>query len=277
MHEPAGCHGTTPHQPSTTTGRRRPVAAPDGIRIWRCRFEGLGNTALWIGSQSRNCVVLDCDFSDIGGNGINLGEDNNRMIMGEVWYKVSTEQVPTNNHVTRCRIQRCGQILPGSVAIWAALNQSLLIDENTITDLPYTGISMGWVWNDSQTPAANNVIRSNRIERVMQLLSDGGGVYTLGRQPGTVIENNEISGIPHAAGRAESNGMFLDEGSTGLVIRQNSILDVAQSPLRFHRAGTNTVINNSWQLASPSTPEVRFNNTPESNIEIKGNRILLSP
>jgi hypothetical protein len=38
----------------------------------------------------------------------------------------------------------------------------------------------------------------------MQILSDGGGIYTLGRQPGTTLSNNHIHHIPLNAGKLKA-------------------------------------------------------------------------
>ena len=73
----------------------------------------------------------------------------------------------------------------------------------------------------------------------MQRLSDGGGIYTLGWQPGTALIGNVIHDIPVNAGRAESNGMFIDQGSTDLEIKENTIYRVLRSPIRFNIAGKN--------------------------------------
>lgn len=46
---------------------------------------------------------------------------------------------------------------------------------------------------------------------------DGGAIYTLGRQPGTVIENNNLHDNIKAA------DIYLDEGSAGITVRRNTI------------------------------------------------------
>ncbi len=288
---PAGglaCAQATMHEPRDAVGQRSAPGRPmisaavdlEGIHsaaIRGCYFTALGNTALWLGRESKNCEVRDCKFFDIGGNAINFGENNDRRVDGKPWFQAAPDQVPTANRIENCEITKCGQILPGSVAIWAPLNKDLWIEKNHIVNVPYTAISLGWMWNDTVTPAGGNAIRENTIENPMQLLSDGGGIYTLGRQPNTVIERNTITGIPHASGRAESNGMFFDEGTTGLTIRNNTIRLVAQSPLRFHRAGNNIVEENLWELATPQTPQVRYNNTPVANIELRNNVVIEHP
>jgi hypothetical protein len=107
----------------------------------------------------------------------------------------------------------------------------------------------------------------------MQILSDGGGIYTLGRQPGTRLVRNHIHDIPLNAGRAESNGMFLDEGTTELVIEENLIHDTVRSPLRFHKARENLVRNNVVTLRE-GVPIVRYNATAEKYITLKDNTVV---
>ncbi|QDU56174.1 right-handed parallel beta-helix repeat-containing protein [Aeoliella mucimassa] len=239
-----------------------------------CEFVGLGNCGLWLGSRTTDCRIEQCKFDDIGGNALNLGEDSSRSVNGQAWWQAAPAEVATNNVVTKCTISHCGQLLPGAVAIWGGFLKQLQISDNEISDCPYTGISLGWMWNPTPTPAGNNRIANNHIVRVMQTLSDGGGIYTLGLQPNSVIEGNVIEDVPLNLGRAESNGMFLDEGTTGWTIRQNTFRGIARSPLRFHRAGENFVSENTWQLATPDTPPVRFNSTPETNITIENNRVI---
>ncbi|MCO6046707.1 right-handed parallel beta-helix repeat-containing protein [Aeoliella sp. ICT_H6.2] len=247
--------------------------AKDSV-LRECKFHSLGNTALWIGSRTRDCRVENCHIDHVGGNGINLGEDSARRVEGRAWYDAAPNEVPTGNVVTGSKISHCGQILLGAVGIWGGFQQELQIVDNEVYDCPYTGVSLGWMWNPSPTPAGNNRIADNHIHHAMQILNDGGGIYTLGNQPNSVIEGNTITDIPINVGSAESNGMFLDEGTTGWTVRDNTFQRIARSPLRFHRAGQNTVTGNHWQLASPDTPAVRFNNTPEANITITNNVVI---
>ncbi|MEW4529268.1 right-handed parallel beta-helix repeat-containing protein [Maioricimonas sp. JC845] len=280
----AGAQATM-HEPRDASGERstknRPmldaavfIEQAEQCAVLSCRFEALGGTGLWVAGRTARCRVERCRFEDVGGNGVNLGEDGSRRVDGKAWYQAAPEQVPTGNRIADCHITRCGRILPGAVAIWAPVVKGLEITGNHILDCPYTGISLGWIWSDRESPAGENHIHHNRIEYVMQVLSDGGGIYTLGRQPGSIIEENQISDIPLNAGRAESNGMFLDEGTTGFEIRRNTIRRIDRSPLRFHRAGMNVARENLWELATPDTPPVRYNNTPEENITLIDNVVI---
>ena len=89
--------------------------------------------------------------------------------------------------------------------------------------MPYSGISVGWGWGEEDagggathqpfvyqtpTPAKNNRIEMNHIHHVMYSMNDGGGIYTLGNMPGTVIRGNHI----HDNGHAQTGGddLYLD-------------------------------------------------------------------
>jgi hypothetical protein len=107
----------------------------------------------------------------------------------------------------------------------------------------------------------------------MQILSDGGGIYMLGLQPGSKITNNHIHDVKINAGRAESNGMFLDEGTTDVLVENNLIYNIAKSPLRFHKATINLVKDNYLFCAGDNLP-IRYNSTKEDDIWKQGNKVF---
>jgi hypothetical protein len=83
-----------------------------------------------------------------------------------------------------------------------------------------------------------------------------------------------IHDVPRNAGRAESNGMFLDEGSDQIEIAHNTIYGVDRSPLRFHRAFHLTVEDNTLVVPTADTPPLAYNNTdPQTIVQIR-NRVL---
>ena len=84
----------------------------------------------------------------------------------------------------------------------------------------------------------------------MQILSDGGGIYTLGRQPGSILSENQIHHIPLNAGRAQSNGIFMDQGSSAFTVRNNTIHHIAKSPIRFNKAKEKLIKENKLGVGS---------------------------
>ena len=232
----------------------------DNFNFDHCRFDHLGENGLWFSKGCSNCTVIGSQFIDIGANGIMIGTYRH-------------ENTAKNCSVTQSLVEQVGQTLFGSVGIWIGLTEQTVVSYSTIRNLPYSGISCGWQWNPEPTPAKRNSIIYNEIFDCMQTLSDGGGIYTLGFQPESLLAGNEIRGIPQAAGRAESNGMFLDEGSSGFTITNNVICETEQSSLRFNKAGKNTVMNNVLSNKE-GVPMVRYDSMPEENIELIDNRNL---
>ena len=172
-----------------------------------------------------------------------------------------------------CSISETGQQFFGSVGIWSGITAQTLIKNNQISNLPYSGISVGWHWSTEPTPCREVRIEGNHIHHILKILSDGGGIYMLGLQPGGQITGNHIHHVDINAGRAESNGMFLDEGTTDVTVANNLIYAIARSPLRFHRATTNLVQDNVL-VCGEDIPPVRYNRTEEKDIKMKGNLIL---
>lgn len=239
-----------------------------------CDFKNLGGSGLWFGAGCRNCEVNNSHFEEISGNGMMIGEGNTRNVNGVVWWKTVPDQVASNNKISHNVINDCGKQFYGAVGIWCGFTAGTIIDDNQIYNLPYTGISIGWEWSPVATPCRDNQLTGNHIHHIMNVLSDGGGIYMLGLQPGSVISKNLIHDVKINAGRAESNGMFLDEGSTDLIISGNIIYNIAKSPLRFHQATTNIVRDNVLSC-TVETPPVRYNATSYEDIRLENNRILM--
>ena len=240
------------------------------IRFINCEFASLGGSGIWLGTGSSNCTIKNCIIRDISGNGVMIGEGQDRLISGEPWWKVSPQQAALGNTVEDCDISDCGVQFYGAVGIWGGLTAETMLKNNNIYDLPYTGISVGWMWSPEATPCRDNTIEHNHIHHVMKKLSDGGGIYMLGLQPGSKLIDNHIHDISVNAGRAESNGMFLDEGTKDVLVKNNLIYNIAKSPLRFHRASTN-IVKDNYLFSNEKTPGISYNNTPTENIHKEGN------
>jgi len=238
-----------------------------------CGFENLGGSGLWLSTGCKSCYVTNSNFIDISGNGIMIGEGRGRHIDGEVWWKKVPGQVASGNTIDRCSVSKSGAQFYGAVGIWCGFTENTSIVNNEIYDLPYSGISVGWEWSPVPTPCRNNLIAGNHIHHILNALSDGGGIYMLGLQPGSKLLNNHIHDVKINAGRAESNGMFLDEGTTDVVVANNLIYNIAKSPLRFHRATTNLVKDN-YLFCTGENPPIRYNRTSEEDIKQVNNKVF---
>jgi hypothetical protein len=228
--------------------------------IDHCTFKHLGGSGLWIGRNCSNIRVINSFFTGIGGNGINLGE---------------TDQIdPAQKiEISNSKIKYCGNQFFGSIGIWIGMAENCKVVKCEVSQLPYTGISLGWKWDDQPTVSKGHEILNNHIHHVMQILSDGGGIYTLGRQPGTTLSNNHIHHIPLNAGKAQSNGIFMDQGSSGMIVRDNRIHHIAKSPIRFHKAKVNKIHENQLETF-PLVPAITFHSTAKELISFSKNKIF---
>ncbi len=238
-----------------------------------CTIRHTGGSGIWIRENCNSCEISESHIYDISGNGINIGEGRDRLVNNEAWWKSVPEQVSINNKISHSLIEDCGKQFYGAVGIWGGLISNTIIDHNELRDLPYTGISIGWMWNNTPTPCKENTINANHIHHIMNTLSDGGGIYCLGVQPNSTITNNLIHDVTVNAGRAESNGMFLDEGISEILVENNIVYNIARSPLRFHKAFENIVRNNVF-VCGDDIPPIRYNSTKEEDIKKIDNLVL---
>jgi len=238
-----------------------------------CRVEHVGGSGVWIRQRNRRCALTGCAINDTGGNGVMIGEDCYRRVDGNGWCDAAPGQATTQCTLTDNTIERVGQRFYGAVGVWVGMANHITVAHNEVRNTPYTGISVGWMWNPRPTPCHHNIIEKNHIHHIMQTLSDGGGVYTLGRQPGARLIGNVIHDVPRNAGRAESNGMFLDQGTTDLLIADNIIYNVDRAPLRFHQCTTNISRNNVLVVPS-GQPPYRYNNTNAEDITREGDMVI---
>lgn len=247
----------------------------ENVKFTNCSFRNMGGTGLLLETACKNCTVENSVFEDISGNGIMVGEGQDRQINGQPWWKSAPDQVAKSNTIQNCTVTNCGTQFYGAVGIWCGLTAETTIRNNKVFNLPYSGISVGWMWSPELTPCRANTIEGNHIHHIMQILSDGGGIYMLGLQPGSKIRNNHIHDVHINAGRAESNGMFLDEGITDVVVEDNLIYNIAKSPLRFHKA-TKNLVKNNYLFCTDDNPAIRYNSTKEDDILKVDNKIFNS-
>ena len=102
--------------------------------------------------------------------------------------------------------------------------RDIRILHNEISEISYTGISMGWGWNQQPCSMANNLISGNLIHHYAKHMYDTAGIYTLGSQPHTLIEGNVVRDI-YTPGYAHDPNhwfyLYTDEGSSCITVRNN--------------------------------------------------------
>ncbi|SDS45761.1 hypothetical protein [Jiangella sp. DSM 45060] len=227
-------------------------------------FTRLGNAAIDVARGSRDVAVARNRIEDVAGGGVQIGEVD--LSDGSLAYD-TTSPYDTKNYapadqrdiirgidVTANLITRIGLDYASAVGVFAGYTQDVTIARNELADLPYSAISLGWGWAQPQllagSVARDNAIVGNTIRDAMSTLQDGGAVYTLGAQPGTVIQRNLVANSALA--------FYLDEGSSGIDLAQNvstgsAVLKLQQDfTNRPYPTGAfdNTVSETYWQGAS---------------------------
>ena len=239
------------HYGTTTKSRVyvQPVAVEcvyaEDCRFEQCRFAHLNSSGIGFGPGCRKNAVIGCTLEDIGGNGVMIGWRGKGKLatcphfpgtqISADW--AAPDDVPVGNEITNCHVTRCGEDSKGAVGIFVAFSADTRIFGNHIHDMPYTGVSIGYRWDTSTTSHIRCIVEQNHIHDVVKVLADGGGIYTLGYQPGTVLRGNHIHDVhrsPFAHGGSPNNGFFLDEGSKGYLLEENVVYATSGQPVRFN-------------------------------------------
>lgn len=207
----AGRHYTKPSAALTVRGGR-------DVSVDRADFRRLGGAGVVLERGTKDSAVTRSSLTDLSSGAVYVGDTEPRPAPG-----LRGER----NTVAYNTIRETGREYTDAVGVWAGYEAGLTVDHNTLERLPYSGISVGWGWN--QPEVRESVLRDNRITRnritdVMRVKDgqhDGGAIYTQGAQPRSVISGNYINRSAYGNTERDGNGIYLDEQSSHLRVEKN--------------------------------------------------------
>ena len=208
----------------------RPAAAVEvkfanQISFENCRFQHLASTGLDFNKGTSDNLIKGNLFKDIGGSAILVGTFSDEATEVHLPYNPKDKrEISTNDRIENNLITDVTNEDWGAVGIGAGYVRGIKILHNEISDVSYSGISMGWGWTKTQNAMRNNTISSNKIHHYGKHMYDVAGIYTLSAQPESFITENVVDSIykaPYAHLPDHWFYLYTDEGSSDFTIKNN--------------------------------------------------------
>ena len=215
----------------------------NNCRWYGCTFKHLGGYGIELFRGCRDNQIVDCSFYDLGAGGIKIGE---RQVYRP---NIPKDKESHHNIITSNHIYSGGKFFHSGVGIGIASSHHNAIAYNHIHDFYYTAIAVIGDWGFERTQAYKNIVERNYIHHIGRLsngggaiLSDMGGIYSVGNQPGTIFRHNKIHNIYGL--NYGGWGIYLDEGSFKVLVEDNLVYKTSHGGFSQHYGRENVIQNN---------------------------------
>lgn len=224
------------------------VSAAHDIVISGSRFVNLGSIGIGVGNDANahsTEVGLGAQGVSVVGNTLTANAGGGIVVGGvrpDAHHPSDMRMTNKDIAVTDNRVYATSLEYLDHDAILATYVTGLTIAHNYVSDMPYTGIGLGYGWGandvggspeymsrglydfqpvyDTPTTLRDVTMVGNHVRNVVQRMFDAGCIYTLSAIPDSFIDRNlcENSG---------QLGLYFDEGSRYITARQNVLLNTA--------------------------------------------------
>jgi hypothetical protein len=241
-------------------------------------FVHLGAAGLELGDGTQNATVSGSVFTDISGNGIEIGGVDKALPSDDA-------DVTRNVQVTDNHLYGLPREFTGGVPIVNGYTQNNLISHNQIDHVGYSGISMGWGgWPDKvDSPATpndshDNTVSDNLITDYMEGLDDGGGIYTQGLTGSSLANGEKVTGNVIHTQFGLGKSVYTDNGCTYETVSGNVLYGASYANVfSSHVDYRDTLHNNDPTLISGNWWEQGDRDSNSKGLVTQGNHIIASP
>lgn len=191
-------------------------------------------------SSNLDITIQSNTFTNVGGSAVLLDDRNND----------SAQSVISGNSIVSP-----GRVFWDAPAVVVLQSNNIVIQNNTVHDIPYTAFHLGWRCNSY--PNTRIELTGNTVTHAMTMLADGGDFYTQGGR-GEVRNNNfEKAGRYRAPGfyplPSPANDIYLDGYQTFWAIHDNTItggggvVNTSSSTTSVFRINGATTMESMWK------------------------------
>eukprot|EP01063_Lacrimia_lanifica_P029458 TRINITY_DN4497_c0_g1_i1.p1 TRINITY_DN4497_c0_g1~~TRINITY_DN4497_c0_g1_i1.p1 ORF type:complete len:725 (+),score=168.69 TRINITY_DN4497_c0_g1_i1:59-2233(+) len=185
-----------------------------------------GSYGVWVRHGSHNISLSRARLFDLGAGGVRVGEPNGGR-------NPDIDCVASDVAVLDTTVWGGGATVESGTGVLVQQARRVRILHNTIHDLSYHAVSLGWTWGYVPTSNEQVEVAYNLMYNIGRgRLSDLACVYTLGASPATAVHHNLCHDV-YAYGYG-GWGFYADQATAHVVFEKNVAYRTKGAGFHFH-------------------------------------------